>query len=363
VSRFAALAGFGDDLRRWRKLTQGRVRSYELIIEEMLGLLADLSVRGCLERAWCERSFETHYHRPLLLFAALRADAMAEGTSHPLWDAVVAEPPRPEAVTADSLRAALAPERRTLWECLRTSSVQTNETSRAVAWLWPAHLLGASDGGRPLALVDIGASAGLNLIGDRLPAPWTDGAGAALPVARQPDVRLRLGLDRSPLDVRDDQAMKWLEACVWPGEPERLERLRAAVAAMRQAAGEPAPPVVEAVDAAEIPARVESATRGQTGALILAYQTVFIDYVPAEARAHYQAGMEQWLARTPDAVWIQLEASTSASAPLPMALRATLRGHARTVRTILLGHCGYHPSAVDADPAGVAALKAAVADA
>src|SRR3954469_21767489 len=101
-------------------MTAGRVPSYERVIEEMLGLLADLSVRASLERAWCERTFETHYHRPLLLFAALRADAMAEGTAHPLWPALVAEPPRAEVVTTEALRASLAPERRALWERLRT---------------------------------------------------------------------------------------------------------------------------------------------------------------------------------------------------------------------------------------------------
>jgi hypothetical protein len=364
VSTFAALAGFGEDLRRWRRMTAGRVASYERVIEEMLELLADLSVRGSLEKAWCERTFETHYHRPLLLFAALRADAMAEGSTHPLWPALVAEPPRAEAVTADTLRAALAPERRALWERLRTHSVQTNETSRAVAWLWPAHLLGASARARPLAVVDVGASAGLNLIADRLPAPWTDGTGQPLPVAHEPDVRLRLGLDRSPLDVKDDGAMKWLEACVWPGEPERLERLRLAVAAMRSATGEPRPPRLEAVDATEIPARIDAQTRGQeAGTLIVAYQTVFIDYVPAAARAHYVGGMEHWLSRTPGAVWIQLEASTLPHPPLPLALRATLRGHTRTVRTVLLGHCDYHPTAIAPDPAGIAALRAAFADA
>ena len=39
----------------------------------------------------------------------------------------------------------------------------------------------------------------------------------------------RLGLDLNPIDVTDPVATRWLEACVWPDVPHRLERLRAAV--------------------------------------------------------------------------------------------------------------------------------------
>ena len=63
------------------------------------------------------------------------------------------------------------------------------------------------------------------------------------------------------------------------------------------------------------------------------------------------------------AIWIQLEAAGKMHAPLPMALRATTRGHARTVRTLTLAHCGYHPTVIDPDHAAVAALRAAFADA
>src|SRR4029453_9011791 len=106
--------------------------------------------------------------------------ALEEGTGHPLWPAIAAEPPSRQGITRAALMAALAPERYAAYARFAARSVQTNETSRAVAWLWPAHLLGADGGGRPLALVDLGASAGLNLVGDQLPAIWTDGAGARL---------------------------------------------------------------------------------------------------------------------------------------------------------------------------------------
>ena len=58
--------------------------------------------------------------------------------------------------------------------------MKTNETSRALAWLWPASLAG---GGRRIALADVGASAGLNLVADALPNPWTTEDGSPLEVA------------------------------------------------------------------------------------------------------------------------------------------------------------------------------------
>ncbi|GAA3577659.1 hypothetical protein GCM10022197_38710 [Microlunatus spumicola] len=53
-----------------------------------------------------------------------------------------------------------------------------------------------------------------------------------MPTAPLP-VAWRAGVDISPVDVRDDAAVAWLETCVWPEQEERRERLRAAVAIAR----------------------------------------------------------------------------------------------------------------------------------
>jgi hypothetical protein len=52
-------------------------------------------------------------------------------------------------------------------------------------------------------------------------------AEAPVPVAS------RVGLDPSPVDVTDGEARRWLSACLWPGVPDRPERLAAAVALAR----------------------------------------------------------------------------------------------------------------------------------
>ena len=106
---------------------------------------------------------------------------------------------------------------------------------------------------RPLALVELGPSAGLNLLLDRYAVtyrrggrrrghhrrpglPGAAGVRAAGPrptrsLDRTPRRRSPHGsaLDLSPVDVTDPDARRWLSACVWPGVPDRPERLAAAI--------------------------------------------------------------------------------------------------------------------------------------
>ena len=144
------------------------------------------------------------------------------------------------------LRAALladgpgGPIRATILE----RATQTNEVGR-LATLVPAFAMLAE--GRPLALFEAGASAGLCLYPDRYSFRWSlpDGstheAGSGplqectvtsgrppLPDA-MPAVVRRAGIDLAPVDVTDDDAVLWLEHLVWPEQEDRRARLRAAV--------------------------------------------------------------------------------------------------------------------------------------
>ena len=122
-------------------------------------------------------------------------------------------------------------------------ATQTNEVGR-LATLTPALVLV----GGPLALIEVGASAGLCLFPDRYDYAWppvgqlrgsggtllTAGATGPLPVPRaHPEVAWRGGVDLNPLDVADPDAMAWLENLVWPEQDERRERLRTAVGIAR----------------------------------------------------------------------------------------------------------------------------------
>ena len=155
--------------------------------------------------------------------------------------------------------AAFARAHRTSWPTLlATRATQTNEVGRS-AVLLPAFVTVAAAAGRPLALVDLGASAGLNLLFDRYAYRYASstgadapgagvGAGVAAPVILDCDVRAgvlpdlalppvayRAGIDRQPVDVDDDDAARWLLACQWPEHVTRFARLRAAIDLARAA--------------------------------------------------------------------------------------------------------------------------------
>jgi hypothetical protein len=124
-------------------------------------------------------------------------------------------------------------------------TTQTNEPARC-AVLLPALAALAE----PLALIEVGASAGLCLLPDRYGYDWghrrlVPGSPdapvfscavtgpAPLPTA-PPRVVWRAGLDLNPLDVASDEDTAWLNALIWPEQEERRRTLRAALAVARR---------------------------------------------------------------------------------------------------------------------------------
>ncbi|MFF8186112.1 DUF2332 family protein [Microbacterium sp. NPDC016588] len=159
-------------------------------------------------------------------------------------------------------------------ECTRRT-LQTNEPLRCAALL-PA--LSLIEG--PIALIEIGASAGLCLYPDRYSYRFraSDGAVRSLdpsdgpspvvleseiegdPPLRPPEVVWRAGIDLEPLDARDARDRAWLTGLVWPGEEGRRERI---TAALDIAAADP-PLLVEGDGAAALPALATLAPRDAT---------------------------------------------------------------------------------------------------
>ena len=285
------------------------VKDREPVYERMLALFSDAAAGefgSRLRTLWADRRFNSPYERPLLLLAAIRYDALCEGSTHPLHQAVSDRSGHVDAVTPDAFAAALSPMRTRVDEVLRTRAVQTNETTRAVAWLWPAHLLSLVGEERPIALVDLGTSAGLNLVGDDLPALWVDEHDAPIPLEPRPPVSLRLGLDVAPLDVRRTDDALWLRACVWPSDRPRLARLEQAIHAFtaRDARGDA--PILETCALPDAPRRMSALP---DSIFVLGVQTIVRDYLTRDDREKYEAAMREFLLNRPprSALVVELE--------------------------------------------------------
>jgi hypothetical protein len=193
----------------------------------------------------------------------------------------------------DGLRAALLGDSGEVRATILARATQTNEVGR-LATLAPA--FGSFAG--PLALIEVGSSAGLCLYPDRWGYAWSTDEGpvvlgeeprlpcrvkgpAPLPTAL-PTVAWRGGIDLHPLDVTDPDDMAWLETLVWPEQDERRDRLVRAIEVARAD-----PPVVVAGDlVAELPALVERASAYGT---VVVFHSAVIAYLPPARRLEFDA--------------------------------------------------------------------------
>jgi hypothetical protein len=208
---------------------------------------------------------------------------------------------------------------------MRVRRTQTNEPARC-ATLLP--LLASLP--QPLALLEVGASAGLCLLPDRYRYDYRSGApilGAAdSPVllrclvtspsgtqaeapSELPEVVWRMGVDIAPIDVRDASATRWLEALLWPGEGDRLERLQAALEVARS---DP-PPLVQRDLATGIGDLVAAAPGGAT---VVVFHTAVFAYLAADARAAFAAEVGSlpvvWLSQEGPSVFSDIAAQIGA---------------------------------------------------
>ncbi|MFD0819319.1 DUF2332 family protein [Micromonospora zhanjiangensis] len=170
---------------------------------------------------------------------------------------------------------------------MRGRATQTNEAGRC-AVLLPV-LAGLP---QPLALLEVGASAGLNLYPDRYGYRYGDhrlGTGKPVldcvaigvkPPTRVPEVVWRAGLDLNPLDVTDPADVAWLDALVWPEHEHRRARLAAATAV---AAADP-PLLIRGDLVDDLPAL---AAQAPAGATLVVFHTSVLYQVPAPRRAAF----------------------------------------------------------------------------
>lgn len=197
------------------------------------------------------------------------------------------------------------------------SPPQTNETRRSIILL-PGFLNLAARFEQPLHLLELGASAGLNQNWDKFnyqTETWRrDGASDVTiqtdwraPVPDHLDAELeiasRAACDLSPIDLTDPDQVRRLKCYTWADQPERLNRLDAAISLAQDSGTQ-----VEAADAlAWLKHRL--ANRPKTGVTVV-YHSVFLIYPPREIIAEImQAIRTAGADATPEAplAWLSYE--------------------------------------------------------
>ena len=230
-------------------------------------------------------------------FPSTGGDADADAAWPAVLDAVRDEAPL--------LRAGLA------------SPPQTNEVGRSAALLVGFHTV-AAETARPLRLLEVGASAGLNLrwdqyrydvgslpVGDlhspvRFPSSWFTGAWS-LPHAVA--VAERRGCDAAPIDPALEEDRLRLLSYVWPDQRARFERLAGAL----EVAGRVAV-VVDAADACDwLEARLSAPA---DGVATVVFHSIFTQYLTVEGRSRLIATIEEAGRRAGHAgplAWLRME--------------------------------------------------------
>ena len=235
----------------------------------------------------------------------------------------------------------LLDERAAELEALVDRPLQTNEVGRCAALLLGFATV-ARETGLPLSLLELGASAGLNLNWHRYrygaagprDSPVRLDAPAAIDAL--PAVAAARGCDAHPLDAADADARLTLRSCVWADQPRRLALLDAA---LEVAAAWP--PAVERADAVEW---VEQRLRERpAGAATTVYHSIVVQYLAPEQRTRLRAVVERaGGAATAGAplAWLRLEPPRrrGVAASLAELRLTTWPGGADR----LLAHAGYH---------------------
>jgi len=252
-----------ENYREWAQEARGRSPAYDLLAT----LVAD---DGTILRFL--GTLPPRKRQPNLLFAAARY--------------LLGAPP-----DITTLRALVREDPAALAEVMLARRTQTNEPARC-ATLLPALAQLAP----PLALIEVGASAGLTLLFDRYSYDYAGhriaGSDPDAPTLRcaprgpvplperLPAIAWRAGLDLTPLDGTDDDDVRWLSCLVWPGEEDRQERLAAAVDSARRD-----PPAVHHGDLlTDLPAL---AAQAPAGATLVIFHSAVLPYVTPENRGRF----------------------------------------------------------------------------
>jgi hypothetical protein len=214
--------------------------------------------------------------------------------------------------------AALEGEREFIERFVAEQAVQTNEVQRCWALLPCFLTIARETGAQAFDLVELGPSAGLNLVWDRYryeyDAGWWGFGGAPLTLVgeelspvpgalleREIAIRHRAGIDLAPVDVTTEEGARLLEAFVWPDQEDRAARLRSAIAAVRAD-----PPELLQGDYVDLLPELLAAR--EDGALTVVFEIASRGYLTDERRAELRELLDEAGRRAPLA-WLRAGAA------------------------------------------------------
>ena len=213
---------------------------------------------------------------------------------------------------------------------IQTATVQTNETGRGSSWLLPL----AFTSWNQVELLDLGASAGLNLVaeqrrfdfcakasgehlltlGNAAEAQMTiEISGDFFPIEKLestpqiPQIVGRLGVDLLPFPIQSEADATRLTSYVWGDQPERIERLSQALIVHQTVQQSAAPVQLGAVRLpGELSPFLDKLPSDSTVPLLI-YNTYITQYFKNE-RAQLDESIKTWAAEQQRPVlWIQWE--------------------------------------------------------
>lgn len=204
-------------------------------------------------------------------------------------------------------------------------STQTNEPARCAVLL---PLLASVP--QPLALIEVGASAGLCLLPefynydfgshrlytqfDPKDAPtFRCEVTENVPLPNKlPDIGWRAGLDLNPLDVSDPEQAGWLETLVWPEQTERLAGLRRAICVAQKQR----PRILNGDLVSDLPRLVEEVPAGHT---VVVFHTAVLSYVEPDLRLRFadtvRSLCDVWISNESPRVFPQFAAGLDTGQP------------------------------------------------
>lgn len=225
-----------------------------------------------------------------------------------------------------ALRVAIMAQREALAGFIGRANVQTNETGRGLVWLLPVACLRWP----AVHLVEMGASAGLNLVAEQRAYRIVDaadpartllalGAGAAPfitaargpaeipPLACCPAILSRTGGDLHPFYLPTAADELTLASFVWGDQPQRLARLRDGIAALRRVASTAAPVRLRPLRLPEELPDFLAQGLPPPAAPVVLFNTTVTMYLP-DRGATMCAAIGEWAVKVPQPVlWLQWE--------------------------------------------------------